>query len=94
MVSSVSLAAELDLLLHLIAMPPGTTCKPSQDILQQQRPRFPTGAVAALYAAQVLSLSGEQPCFMQTCPITLQEATLDAVLLDHLVTADTFMHSP
>ena len=90
-VSSVSLAAELDLLLHLIALPPGTTCKPPQGMMHQQRLRFPTGAVAALYAAQVLSLSGGQPCFRQNaCPISQHELTLDAVMLDHLVTADVF----
>lgn len=63
-VSSVSLAAELDLLLHLIALPPGTSCQRSANTLQQQQPRFITGAVAALYAAQVLSLSGPLLCFI------------------------------
>ena len=63
-VSSVSLAAELDLLLHLIALPPGISCKSSPDALHQQLPRFSTGAIAALYAAQVLSLSGGPHCSM------------------------------
>ena len=68
-VSTVSLPAELDLLLHLIALPPGTTCQRSANTPQQQQPRFISGAVAALYAAQVLSLSGRLLCFIH---ITLQ----------------------
>lgn len=81
-VSSVSLAAELDLLLHLIALPSGTTYNPSLKTLQRQQPRFPTGAVAALYAAQVLSLSGGHPCFLQyACPATKWEQSLNIVLL-------------
>ncbi|KAL3158178.1 hypothetical protein ABBQ32_011767 [Trebouxia sp. C0010 RCD-2024] len=53
-ISSVSLAAELDLLLHLIALPPGISCQSSADALHQQQPTFSTGAVAVLYAAQVI----------------------------------------
>lgn len=84
-VSSVSLAAELDLLLHLIALPPGTTCHPSQDTLHTQHPRFTTGAVAALYAARVLSLSGGQHCSLHA-----RNPLLGMALLDHLVAVDVF----
>lgn len=92
-ISSVSLAAELDLLLHLIALPPGISCQSSADALHQQQPTFSTGAVAVLYAAQVLSLSGTLHCFLH--PSYLSSAcrpTAQAVsLLTSLATAD--MHT-
>ena len=68
-VPSVSLAAELDLLLHLIALPPNLVLGPPSDMSMQ--PMFSSGSVAALYASQVLALSGE--------PILQQQ--LEAVLI-------------
>lgn len=55
--ASASLAAELDLLLHLLAVVPNLAC--SQSSTQHQPPLFPTGAAASLYAGRVLSLSGQ-----------------------------------
>ena len=54
--ASPSLAAELDLLLHLLAVAPNLACSQST---QQQPPLFPTGAAGSLYAGQVLTLSGQ-----------------------------------
>lgn len=56
-VANVSLAAELDLLLHLVALPPGIDS--AAGMPPDTRPMFTTGAVAALYASRVLCLSGQ-----------------------------------
>ena len=57
MVSHVSLAAELDLLLHLLAVPSAVVCAAS--VPAGTQPMFASGAVAALYAATVLCSSGD-----------------------------------
>lgn len=92
-VSEVSLAAELDLLLHLIALPPGISCKSSPDALPQQQPRFRTGAVAAMYAAQVLSLSGALAVLHApyVALLACSQIAQGVSWLDGLVTAD--MHT-
>jgi len=56
-VSHVSLAAELDLLLHLLALPSAVVCAAS--VPSGAQPMFASGAVAALYAGTVLCSSGE-----------------------------------
>ena len=56
-VSHVSLAAELDLLLHLLALPSAVVCAAS--VPSGTQPMFASGAVAALYAGTVLCSSGE-----------------------------------
>lgn len=53
----VSLAAELDLLLHLLALPSAVVCAPT--VPPDTQPMFASGAVAALYASTVLCLSGK-----------------------------------
>ncbi|KAL0027923.1 hypothetical protein WJX79_002908 [Trebouxia sp. C0005] len=53
----VSLAAELDLLLHLLALPSAVVCAPT--VPPDTQPMFASGAVAALYASTVLCLSGQ-----------------------------------
>ena len=57
MVSHVSLAVELDLLLHLLALPSAVVC--AAGVTPGTQPMFASGAVAALYAATVLCSSGE-----------------------------------
>lgn len=55
--ADVSLAAELDVLLHLLAVSPQLAC--SAAATEQQPSLFPTGAAAALYAGHVLRLAGQ-----------------------------------
>lgn len=55
--NSVSLAAELDLLLHLLAVSPHLSCPHTAP--GHQGGFLPTGAAASLYAGQVLTLAGQ-----------------------------------
>lgn len=65
-VSHVSLAAELDLLLHLLALPSAVVC--AATVPSGTQPMFASGSVAALYAATVLCSSGELLSLLHASP--------------------------